>query len=170
MLDDDNLASFEDHRGGLGVTTLGMNVSSFMAATGVSWHYKFDISSMAMKSMFDMKCRARKSILNFMPLAKIHESSIVMFGVLQCTGFWLNNFECSWTLQNSWEWTCVPKHLSGEDYMVGLSMCPDVRMSWQPHVLEARDGSSLTKVFMQVWLVCYTFTVATKWIEDVSLV
>ena len=87
-----NLPSFGDHRGGLGVTTLGRNVSSFMAGTGASWHYKFDISSMAMKSMFDMKCRARKSILNFMPLAKVHGSSIVMFGVLQCTGFWMNNF------------------------------------------------------------------------------
>ena len=54
--------------------------------------------------------------------------------------------------------------------MVGLSMFPDVRMSWQPHVLEARHGSSLTMVFMQVWLLYYTFTVATKWMEDVSLV
>ena len=38
--DYDNLASFDDHRG-LGVTTLGMNVSSFMAATRASWHHEF---------------------------------------------------------------------------------------------------------------------------------
>eukprot|EP00434_Breviolum_minutum_P034720 symbB.v1.2.030734.t1/scaffold3495.1/size92607/4 len=40
----------------------------------------------------------------------------------------------------------------GEDYMVGLSMFPDVRMSWQPHVLEAEDGLLASWIDVPVYL------------------
>ncbi|CAL1136957.1 unnamed protein product, partial [Cladocopium goreaui] len=113
------------------------------------------------------RCRASSWSAPHAPLPPLHRRAAPRRSMAHCSGRSWGQRSCRFqnlcydVARETFEFYGNPSN--SDDYLVGLSMFSDVRMSWKPDVLEASDSKSASWVDVPVYLAMRHLEELQKW-------